>query len=318
MKFVNINKQGLKYQRDKKQTLLKAKKPKLTDRDAKRGTLFKKIAALAKRMEGVIAVSFLDGITVFRRDISAGELRRAFEKRDYDKAMEVIPWDKFEKRIGKIGPPIQEAVGLTAAKIIPELPRQAKELRFDSTNPRVLEFINTEVAGYVREVEQETRAAVQSAIRKAIDEGQSSSQAADRIKQTIGLTEKQEIAVENYRQNQIKAGVKGRKLETRVAAYRKRTINNRAKVIARTEMTRAANQANQEVWNQAVEQGFVDRAKVKKQWIAIVDSRTSDICLSLHGQKVDLDANFVSEHGSWMRPPGHPNCRSELVIEEDL
>ena len=85
---------------------------------------------------------------------------------------------------------------------------------------------------------------------------------------------------------------------------------------ARTAMTGAQNAGRMEMLHEAQEMGI----KVKKKWLATLDSRTRDAHQELDGQVVDVDQPFHSSLGPIMYP-GDPsadpanvyNCRCTLI-----
>lgn len=74
----------------------------------------------------------------------------------------------------------------------------------------------------------------------------------------------------------------------------------RAKVIARTEVTRAYNQAIVERWRD-------EDAIVGWMWDAVMDMRTCEVCSSLHGRF------WAKDDSSVMFPPRHPSCRCSIL-----
>lgn len=70
-----------------------------------------------------------------------------------------------------------------------------------------------------------------------------------------------------------------------------------------TESTRAT--------NTALEFGYKKSGLVThKQWVAVVDASTSDICRQLNGEIVEIGQPFST--GDY-NCPAHPNCRSRIV-----
>ena len=97
------------------------------------------------------------------------------------------------------------------------------------------------------------------------------------------------------------------------------SLNDGAMVrYARTSMTSAQNAGRMEVLQEAKEMGI----RVKKRWVATLDSRTRDAHAALDGQIQDVDKPFLSELGEIMYP-GDPaadpanvwNCRCTMVYE---
>lgn len=104
-----------------------------------------------------------------------------------------------------------------------------------------------------------------------------------------------------------------------------REANIQAERIARTETIKASNMGIQDAFEQS---GVV----TGKEWLAELDSRTSDICEWLNGKVVELDSDwfgkgdsvtflnlrgeevtFTANYDDIRYPPAHPNCRSTLI-----
>jgi SPP1 gp7 family putative phage head morphogenesis protein len=94
------------------------------------------------------------------------------------------------------------------------------------------------------------------------------------------------------------------------------TTENRAKAIARTETTRAYNVGSYTGAKQAKERGI----NVKKYWLAVLDNRTSPLCIRLSRKynkekPINLDDSFIDVESGWrgLTPPSHVGCRSDVV-----
>ena len=95
---------------------------------------------------------------------------------------------------------------------------------------------------------------------------------------------------------------------------------NRMRLFARTGMTGAQNAGRQELMEDAEDQGI----KVKKRWVATLDSRTRDTHADLDGQTVDIDQPFEVDDDTGhyeIMYPGDPsadacmvyNCRCSMI-----
>jgi len=86
----------------------------------------------------------------------------------------------------------------------------------------------------------------------------------------------------------------------------------RAKAIARTEVIKASNEGLLNGYKQSGIKG-------KKQYVAKMDNRTSELCKRLNGQKVGMNSNFIDPKGTWEGrvPPAHVNCRSRIIFVPD-
>ena len=83
----------------------------------------------------------------------------------------------------------------------------------------------------------------------------------------------------------------------------------RAEIIARSETSRAANEAALDAYRQS---GVVER----KVWMTAPDC--CDICAALDGKVVALeDTYFDDDYGDGEGPPLHPNCRCAVAADID-
>lgn len=83
---------------------------------------------------------------------------------------------------------------------------------------------------------------------------------------------------------------------------------NRMRLFARTSMTGAQNAGRLAQMEDAEDMGI----KVKKRWVATLDSRTRDTHQELDGQEVPVDEPFEVD-GMEIMYPGDPNAEPELV-----
>ena len=83
---------------------------------------------------------------------------------------------------------------------------------------------------------------------------------------------------------------------------------NRMQTFARTAMTGAQNAGRQASMEDAEDMGI----KVKKKWLATLDSRTRDTHQRLDGQEVPVDEPFEIDRME-IRYPGDPSAEPELV-----
>lgn len=84
----------------------------------------------------------------------------------------------------------------------------------------------------------------------------------------------------------------------------------RARMIARTEANRALNEGHLEG---AIQSGL----KLKKEVVAKIDGRTSEICKHLDGKVVNMGEKFKYKDKEWNLPPFHVNCRSRVIYIQE-
>lgn len=226
------------------------------------------------------------------------------------------------------GPPTGRVPVLTTAP--PEPPASATfNLRFDLTNPRSIDYIDGHTARLVREVSAESRDAIQAIVRQGFTGGiempdgtlrnLTVPEQARRIRQVIGLTERQGRAVIRYADRLLADGsVRADRIDGLVDAYAERLLRLRAETISRTETIDALSQGQQLLWEEAREQGFLDPERMVKFWIITPDDKLcAKICAKMTGQRAyaEIDEPFATPVGPKMGPTAHPNCRCAASLK---
>lgn len=228
------------------------------------------------------------------------------------------------------------------------------DLRFDLTNPKSFDAISAHTADLVREVSDETKAAIKGLVDNAFREGVPPAKLGRQIREHIGLTFKQSTAVGNYRRfltelaarddlSGLAAGPQARmarglrsarsvppimrqglteaKIDTMATAYRDRLLRERAENIARTETINAANSGQRLLWEEGVAQGQIDTARMRQKWLVTPDDRLCFRCSQMKGEFAfaEIGEPFVAPDGTTVdQPPLHPRCRcsTRLVRKE--
>lgn len=174
---------------------------------------------------------------------------------------------------------------------------------------------------------------------------------ARQLRNTIGLTAKQELAVRNYENNlrnlnrdalrrelrdkrfdpSILRSIKNdspltdEQINNMVNRYRERMVNHRALTLARTEAFRAVSLGQHTAGIQALQLGAVNGNKVRRFWVHMHDLRVRDAHRAVPGMNpegVPLDGYFQTPLGQ-MRYPRDPmgspgnvyNCRCWIKIK---
>ena len=216
-------------------------------------------------------------------------------------------------------------------------------MAFDLLSPEAIAFIRTHLFDLITDVSRETRLAIQQVVLKAFQEGGHPYDQARTIRAMIGLTQRQALAVDNYRRSLMSgqyqealrrslrdgrydatlrrmikdnASLTKAQIDKMVERYRERYIKYRAETIARTETLRASNAGLQETWRQAQEQGLLG-PNMKQKWIITPDERLCDLCEEtkvLNAAGVPIGGDFQTPNGPVKRPPLHVSCRCSIGL----
>lgn len=306
-----------------------------------------RIEQLLAREEARIRRAFRQFLDDVRDDVVRHQVRLALERGGIEAALPVI--DSHILRLGGVLSQTFQAAGATEAAVLARAfraVRPAIAISFDPSYPRAAEIMRTNRLEFVREFTQRQRAATRAALAESLMSGAGPAQTARAFRNSIGLTEFQERAVENYRaalERQDYAAALDRGLRDRrsdrllerlqdeellmedreplggaridrmVETYRNRYLQYRAETIARTEGQRAVSLARQEALEQAVEQLDIPRESVVRVWRATQDARTRDTHAEMDGQERGLEEPFESPSGALLMYPGDPDASIEEV-----
>lgn len=217
---------------------------------------------------------------------------------------------------------------------------------FDQTNFRAVDAISRNRLRLIREFSEEQRRATRQALQDGITRGVNPRQQAVQFRQSIGLTQRQQASVENFRRllTQGRAGNlpsetvlnralrdgrfdrtiarsirEGRPLseaqvERMVQRYRDRYVRYRSEVIARTEALRSTHEGTEEMYRQAIEAGQIQPGQIQRKWVTAGDERVRSSHARLNGVVRMLDEVWQGDEGE-LRYPGDPLAPGSETIQ---
>lgn len=214
-------------------------------------------------------------------------------------------------------------------------------VNFDQINQGAVSAMASNKLDMVREFVAEQRLATQQAILDGVRGGLNPREVARSFRGSIGLTQRQQAAVSNYRrllQNSDSAAlrralrdgrfdqtvlqaVRGQKdltskqIETMVQRYEQRYLRYRSEVIARTEALRAAQQGSHQMYIQAIDDNLLVEEDLERKWIPGRDARVRESHSLMRGQIRGLREPFVSGNGNRLLYPGDPAAPAEDSIQ---
>lgn len=283
----------------------------------------------------------------FRSQVDADKFARALAAGNVVQAADVVPWDVLPKDLRAIRDAVKsghEAGYALSRQGMPVIIKPA--LILGTQNLRVAKKIDQLAGLKIQRVTEETRQAVVDMVRRAFDRGIPPRQAADQIRDLIGLTSQQGVAVMNYRdrlergvltgltpkqrhatfrydpemttidqQERLVNAVDRRGVEDLSRRYADRLLDDRAESIARTEIVDSVFQGQKEVWEQAIDEGLLERRQAQKQWVIDPGTACPEICEPMDGQTVGIDQQFTNGAGEKVDgPTAHPKCNCDVVL----
>lgn len=268
------------------------------------------ILAIAAKLEPAEAKAFMEAVFRLRARISLGALAQAAETGRLTagilSALEGWPAD-LRNAVQVVNQAFTQAGQAAATHLSMLLNRQTA---FDMTNPFAVTAARTGTGFLVREIVESQRFAIQGVIERAIVNGMPPREAAKHIREIVGLTSRQAMAIETYRDSLRAGGLSWGNTNRAADKYAARLLRERALTIARTETIRAANDGQLALWRQAQADGLIG-PMTRKRWITTPDDRRCAACAAMHGQEVLLAETFG---GAGYGPPLHPKCRCAMAL----
>ena len=205
---------------------------------------------------------------------------------------------------------------------------------FDQVNERAVGIMRGERLRLIREFSAEQRAATREALTDGVARGINPLQQARAFRGSIGITARQQRAVNNFREllstnnresltralrdrrfdrtveNAIRSGevLTDAQVERMVVRYRERYLKFRTETIARTEALRAVHQGSEEGYRQAIDAGHVDPGSLRRTWVTARDEKVRGSHAAMGGQIRSFGEPFMSGRGAQLRHPGDPDA----------
>lgn len=270
---------------------------------------YRTIHRIADSLAPQMRRAFLQAVRQLRDKIDPARLEELLQRGDQGDLGAF--WQAFEQEVQSVvRPPIADGVLRTG--------RQAGEslgVRFDLTNPRALDAIDRHATQMIREITDESRAAVRRVLREGFSDGIPVPEMARRIRASIGLTERQAAAVEHFRASQLEQGVSPLTVQRRADRMAMRMLSQRATNIARTETISATSAGQHAAWQEAQANGLL-AGDQKRVWIVTPDDRLCEnICAPMEDQVRGMQEPFTTGEGDQvMYPPAHPQCRCAVGL----
>lgn len=240
--------------------------------------------------------------------------------------------------------------GVSASESMSQMDPTNPNLHFNPFSVQTAEFVsNYQFKELNANLSESVRQTVHTVIRDSVKNSIPPRETARQIRDSIGLTARDEQAVLNFESalrnsdvsalqrkmngndaRAIRAALRNRKplpesrIRGMVDRYRARLLKVRAEAISRTESLRAVNSGVYQAWKNMVDAGELDASKVRRKWIYTHDDRTRAAHVEipvLNPEGVGIYEPFKSSLGPILYPHDPSasksntiNCRCTTVI----
>jgi SPP1 gp7 family putative phage head morphogenesis protein len=270
------------------------------------------LVALAIDLVPQFKQAFLRGVATLQTKEVRAKVEAALQAGDVLAAEAALDWTALGLQ-ASLGVAMRDLMERAMQHTVRTLQAAAPSMamRFDLPNPQAVLTARRQAANLVKYIDEQQRQAIREIVRDAMEHGGHPYQTAKLIQQYIGLDPRRVLAVENHRKALLAQGIDGKVVDKRVQEYTARQLLDRAEVIARTETMNASNSGQRELWRLGVQDGTLNPAEWKRQWITARDSRVCDKCADLEGELADINGPYPDGSDG---PPKHPRCRCIEVL----
>lgn len=306
----------------------------------KRDTETERLVAQLAGQERIIRDAFLAFVRTVKSDEVLSEVNAFLAVGDIEGALAIV--DTHIIRLSNIIPKVMQDVGDVEANVLlGTLGVSSVGIAFDPTDTRTANIIRQSRLEFIAQTTEAQRAATRQALVRAFETGEGPRQTAIAFRDSLGLTGKQEKAVENYRsllrrnsaqalerqlrdrrfdrsvQGAITSGepLAEKQIDRMVTRYRERFVQFRAETVARTEGVRATSMARDAALRQTLEDTGTDETRVERTWQRTDDDRTRDHHDSMQNQKVGLNQSFIDGNGNTLKFPGDPSAPIDTTAQ---
>lgn len=289
---------------------------------------------LLDAQEPAVKRLFLELVDDIRDELTVRRIRKAIEEGRMSDAM------RRATEYARLGEGVGDASRIGAVQTAQSLRDIDKQIAFDASGEHYAARIRAQRLELTGRVSEQQRQTIAGSLQRGLALRENPIAIARRFRDSIGLSPRQDIAVENYRRA-LETGDRAalermlrdrrydpsvrRMLETgealgkeridrMVERYRQRQLKWRAEMIARTEVLRALHEGQEEMLLQAIGQGRIDPASVVRIWHTRVDGRERASHRAMSGQTRALGEAFESGYGNLLAYPGDPDAPASEII----
>lgn len=290
---------------------------------------------LSNRYKKGISDALLNAFSRIRSEAKLREVQGILERFGVDGVLNYLNELNIEGIIGQeIIDNLNDAIvdsGRMSFRFLPAEVVVDDTFRFNLLTYNASNYVRNYELSLIQEIGKNTRNAIRQSVHADVLAGNNPITTARNFRSAIGLTQRQEAAVRNFRRmleegdsevlrrllrdkrfdRTIRGSIETGKplpraqIDKMVGRYRERYVKYRTETIARTESLRAVSIGQHQAILQANESGNIDGNRLRRFWVATIDSRTRNPHLGVNNLNPDgvrIDQPFQTFLGPLMYP----------------
>jgi len=271
-----------------------------------------KMLRLLREVKGKISQAFLDFIERRKKRFTVKFMNDLYQAGGITTALEYeISNETAEFVTKEIIPVLKETAFMTYKRFKKEIERKESPQEVPvSFQEHADSFIGIRGAELVVLLSASQKEAIRNVLKYEMQGKLSPYEAQKVIRQTIGLTPKEQQAVLRMLDALVEEGVPRGTIFAQTLKYADQLLKLRAERIERTELAKAYNWSSHETMKDLIRRGLIKEPI--RVWETAGDNRVCSVCSGNDGIKVKMEEAFPTGHSM---PPIHPNCRCTIVYE---
>lgn len=297
-----------------------------------------RLLRLIDKQDPIIAAGFTTMVAQVKSQATLKEIADLLERRLVSHALDTVL--RAAPKVGEAYIDSFVAAGQNTARFLGQS-FETIIMDFDRLNPWAVNVARENQLRLVREFTQGQVRATHEALLDGMQRGLNPRAQARAFRDSIGLTQSQVRAVNNYRAmltegdstalqralrdkrfdrtvaRAIEEGtpLKKAQIDRMVGRYNERMLKYRSEVIGRTESLRAVHQGNDSMYRQAIENGDLDKNNLDQTWESAADRRVRDSHAAMNQQMQPFGEPFLSGLGNQLMYPGDPGAPAEDTVQ---
>lgn len=292
--------------------------------------LWRKVQRRAAQLDPELASAILRSFQRVRDAMTESEIVRALSLGGADRLFnEILTQAVLDVAFSPVRDRLRYGIAEAtkyAARSVPVPPGSDVKISFDFLNPRILDGVRILETRVLTDLQSNVRETVRNLTTQGLIAGVNPRETARSIRSVVGLGPAQLEQVRNYRDAllgknnrtesdytlRVKRYGLGKErtpeqIDRMVEAYTKRRIAVNAETIARTAALDAQKLGQRLSWEDAISQGVVDRDRLVRTWVGVMDDRERPEHRAMEGDTVPFD----QPHSNGQMIPGEDeyNCR---------
>ena len=247
------------------------------------------LVRLSERLTPAMRRRFLEAIQRIKDAMELERLAEAITDNSVTRAMAAAKVAEFPERFGDLSLDLAAAFRVGATYSLEQLAQSEIHGSFNVIEPHAVEYAKTHLADIVQPYQDGAKALIQDQVTKAMLGEQTPMEVARHIRDHIGLDPGRVHRVDLKYEQLLEQGVSQPDIDRRIGKFMQQLSTERAEMIARTEIHRAAGRGQLDSWREAVKAGTLDPAEWQRVWHAVMpdDGRTCPECQAMDGVAIE-------------------------------